>query len=640
MTRSRTVLLAVFSILFLAFFQFFRSKDTFLLTTNNARWIKQAERELWLAIHISNESPLFFRRDFQLSTVPDHCQLTIRSFRQGTIFLNKREIGKCPNDWKIIDLSGQLQVGQNTITVRVVNKGGPQMLIASSDTIPINTGIDWSVSADKEHWSPAYPADKVQIAEFAKEFPNTQNVNKAYFTFFILWIALFLIFIGLPNAKTRIWYQERNPKASQLAWLVFGIWLVLCGSNMTQLEPTMGCDNSWHISYVTFVWKHKALPLASDGWQYFRPPLFYVLSAVFLSIQKSLLSLFFNDEQALKLAFSGLRLIPIICGALQVHLLYKISKIIFPNNSAPMKLSIIAGTFLPFHIYISQFIGNEPICGLINSWLLYRSIKLVEGSTNCSRFEIFTLGLGSGLGLLTKYTTFIMLFFVALAILFRLTKNQRSNPTKLKTFGFYLLILSTVCGWYFIRNSVLSGTPIPLGRGSDWWQYPGFITPSHLFSATSLDTPVLSASSGVFDGLYSAFWLDTHLSGGLSKEFIPAWNYSFMVSLAIISIPMTLLMIAGFFHGFKGCLSTEMTPRFLIVLAVTVFLSATVWQCLMTPFYCVRKITYTLGILPAYGCLIGMGFELLPNRFRIKSIFSAYIIAWWLIVLMSFFVIQ
>ncbi|MDF1662356.1 MAG: hypothetical protein P1V97_11330, partial [Planctomycetota bacterium] len=159
-----------------------------------------------------------------------------------------------------------------------------------------------------------------------------------------------------------------------------------------------------------------------------------------------------------------------------------------------------------------------------------------------------------------------------------------------------------------------------------------------LVSFKSLQTPVLCASSGLFDGLNATFWLDSHLSGSHPGKTIPGWNYEYLVTLTVLSIPMTLLMCAGFLKGLQGCWKEELGPRHLIVLSVTVFLAVLVWHSLNHPFYCHRKATYALGVLPAFACLIGMGFELLPDRFAIRSITIGYMASWCIIVFIAFFV--
>lgn len=639
MTKSRTLLLVVIAIITLAFCQFFIFKDSFLLTTGKGQWIKKADNDVWLGVIDFNEDPLYFRTVFQIEERPKECLWDVRSYGEGMVYVNNRGVGGCENRWNTFELADHLVAGENEIIVKVINKSGPQMLIASSDSIGVHTGPDWTVSGDLKRWFPTELADSTKISRLSRRFPTATTVLKPYFLFSILWLIFTLLLVnrvklGLTTVYSRIFKND-----SRWLWCIAGLWLILSLNNMTQLSLTSGLDASWHYAYTVYIWTYGELPLASDGWQYFRPPFNYILSTLLFSVLESFFSLFTSEEESFTLSHYGLRIIPILCGTAQIYLIYQISRICFRTNETVVKLAVVVGAFLPSHVYISQFVSNEPLSGVVISWLLYRSLKIISSPETLSRSEVITLGVVSGIGLLTKYTSALMIFFVALAILFRLKKNEHTLREQLKTFIYFSVAILLCCGWYFARNWIELGSPTPLGLGGVWL-YPGYTTSGQLISLKCFDTPILTATSGLFDGVYASFWLDTHLSGGVTERGIPNWNYEYMAGLAILSIPLSLLMCGGFLRGFRGCWSGELEPRHMIVLAITVFLSVIVWHNLNHPFYCHRKATYAIGLLPAFACLLGMGFEMLPDRFEIKNITIGYLAAWCVIVYAAFFVVS
>ena len=67
------------------------------------------------------------------------------------------------------------------------------------------------------------------------------------------------------------WVLSRAPEIVLAAATVF--WLLVYTLRSTGLPVAMGFDILGHLAYIDFLLERRALPLATDGWSMYHPPL-------------------------------------------------------------------------------------------------------------------------------------------------------------------------------------------------------------------------------------------------------------------------------------------------------------------------------------------------------------------------------
>ena len=117
-----------------------------------------------------------------------------------------------------------------------------------------------------------------------------------------------------------------------------------------------GMDWTEHLKYIEYVASTWHVPLPSEGWQMFQPPLYYFISAL-LSIPSFHI---FSWENIIML----LRIFPLFCGGLLIELCWRTLRYAFPGREDLQIVGTLVGGLLPMNLYISQFIGNEPLGGM------------------------------------------------------------------------------------------------------------------------------------------------------------------------------------------------------------------------------------------------------------------------------------
>ena len=93
------------------------------------------------------------------------------------------------------------------------------------------------------------------------------------------------------------WARRLNARESHLRfapsllrWILMAAWVVLAANNIWQVPSQVGPDIFAHYQYVVYISRSWSLPLATDGWEMFQPPLFYSIAAPFYGLFSARLS--------------------------------------------------------------------------------------------------------------------------------------------------------------------------------------------------------------------------------------------------------------------------------------------------------------------------------------------------------------
>jgi hypothetical protein len=190
-----------------------------------------------------------------------------------------------------------------------------------------------------------------------------------------------------------------------------------------------------------------------------------------------------------------------------------------------------------------------------------------------------------------------------------------------------------IAGWYYLRNWALLGAPFVGGwdpaRGLAWWQDPAYRVPGDFFRfGEALVHPIYSAYLGFWDGFYSSVWLDSHLIGAGDLSIAPPWGYAYMLSLALLSLPLSVALAVGVLRVVRE--PGGATRRLLVfsALALGIVVAAMLAIYLRVPSFSAVKGSYALGLLPCFALLIAWGLEpLLRGRIG-RAVVSGFVCAW------------
>jgi hypothetical protein len=591
----------------------------FLSQTAEAPWIMPPSRvsaELHQWGHAS--VPVFsFRRALRVDEPGAEVVLRLRALRGFAVSVNGaplpggRDDGARWRDERRIDLTPHLRAGWNDLRIDVANAHGPALLSLRIEGLaePVVSDASWEVSRDGRLLGSAELADDTRRnpAALAVETPARalSQHRDALLAFFTLGLLGFLAGRRLASERA----LTALPSIALAA--ACAVWLVLFFDKLVRIPIEIGFDARHHKMYVDFLRTKGAVPIATDGWSVYHPPLFYAGAAIFEWIGEAV--------GGRKGGIVGLKLIPFLAGLANVWVAAELCRRLFPEDFRKRAIAAVFAAVLPMNLYVAAYFSNETLHTLLAGLAVLATVDLLLASAAPPR-RVVTLGLLLGLALLTKYTALIVGAVALFFIVCKLVAVERAAPARvLFLAAVFLAPPLLLAGWFYARNAILFGDPL-IGNWGDmpgptlkWWQQPGFHTAAFYLSfGEALTHPYLSAFRSFWDSLYSTLWGD----GGIAGRVNPSqrhdfWNYGFMSATYLVAIPASLFAAAGAVRCVGRALR-DPDPRrraafsFLATLAYAV-LFGLLYMSLRLPFFAQAKATYGLIVMPPLALFFADG---------------------------------
>jgi hypothetical protein len=529
--------------------------------------------------------------------------LRIRALRRFEVNLNGQPVPTPPatRHWKeYVELPVRIAAGSNTLAVSVVNPTGPGLLSLELEGAPTPLQSDAGFVVT----TLALPTRGARLLRGAAANPNSFTMpspGEGFAARGILPAAGFalaaLIFVALGGERGREW---RRFAGRALPGLIALLWLALL-VKAAAIPLHVGFDAHHHVDYVAYLLDRGELPLASDGWSMFHPPLYYVPTAALVTAQRWL-----APEAETLLAWrlvgwaAGLGT-ALLCGALAVRLL---------GRTREAALAAGFAALLPMNLYISSYLTNESLAATTCTALILATVTLLVRAGTRPRDVLLWAGLAA-LALLTKYTAWLVTGVAGCFLLVAWARSERLPARTLARHGaLALVVVAAIAGWFYVRNLVHLGQPFPLntdlpGATQAWWQQPGYYTPAFfLHFGDALRHPFLAGFHAAWDSLYATLWGDGQLAGQVTARLRhPYWDWDLMAAGYALALPASAAVLLGVALSLGRAFSdpeagVRAAHSFLLTLSWALLLSV-LYMTLRQPDYGPAKSFYALsGIGP------------------------------------------
>ena len=645
--RSLAVIIAIFAVsaalLSWKFLSLASSPDKpFLVSRGGAEWIR-IDEPMDLVKKDAGVVVTAFRRNFEVKDLPEKAVLTIVAMKSASVYLDGRPVysDKDPAGWKSprsVDLTPGITPGPHELTIAVENRNGPAVLLAYSEGLDLRTGEGWEATKDGVRWTKACSVDAYRPPGVTRMFERADRVFLSKLPY-ILGVFLAVFAWSLIAGSRWRWspaLQRLTPGPGALRWGVIAAWAVLAVNNFWKLSPYTGFDLKAHWEYIQYVALNLRIPLAPEGWQMFQSPLYYMVSApVYLVFKK------FTDMETVARV---LRLIPFVCGAVQVELAYRAARHFCPGREDLQKLGVLIGGLLPVNLYISQELGNEAMEGVFSAAVLVLAFGMLRtGAGPWPLKRLILIGAFLGLALLSKVTPVLLVPVLALLLAYAIIENGGGWARVARGVAITAGVALGIAGWYYLRNWILLGRPFVNGWDSSnsivWWQDPGYRTILQMYAfGESLTYPVFSGFKGFWDSIYSSFWMDGYLSSsGYSTR--PPWNYGLMFSGAWLALVPTAGIITGFVSAIVRPVESLKRGELFAAAFVALYFAALMYLYIDVPIYSTAKACYTIGLTPLFGAFGAMGLGLLMRGALLRAAVFGAVASWAVFAYLAYFVV-
>jgi hypothetical protein len=558
-----------------------------------------------------------FHRAFRVESPGGEVTLRLRAYRGFAVHLNGEPLpdgsddGARWRDERRIDLTPSLREEWNDVRIDIANRHGPALLSLRIDGLaaPVVSDESWRVSLDGRPLGTAIAADDTRRnpAALAVETPIRALVGlrDSLLAFFMLGL------LGFLGGRRIAGERALNALPAIALAAACAAWIVLFCDKFVRIPIEVGFDARHHKLYVDFLRAKGAVPIATDGWSVYHPPLFYAGAAIFEWIGEAV--------GGRKGGTVGLKLIPFLAGLANVWVAIELCRRLFPADVRKRVVTAVFAAVLPMNIYVAAYFSNETFHTLLAGLAALATVDLLLAPTSTRR-RMFALGLLVGLALLTKYTALVVGAVAIFFIVCKLVAVERAAPARtVALLGLFAAPPLVLAGWFYARNVLLFGDPLIANWGDmpgaalKWWQQPGFHTAAfYLNFGESLTHPYLSAFRSFWDSLYSTLWGD----GGIAGRVYPSqrhgfWNYDFMSAAYLVAVPASLFAAAGAARCVGRALRDEDPRRraafsFIVTLAYAVVFSL-LYMSLRLPYFAQAKATYGLVVMPLLALFFAEG---------------------------------
>jgi len=482
-----------------------------------------------------------FRRSFALAQKPARAMLEWRCFREGKVMVNGKVVEQtAAGNWKRTsraDVAPFLRQGTNEIEVVVMAATGPPLLTARlrTDDETFVTDEKWDVSYAGALRLPARLATAAPENLPGNEMPGGGRTIAAFGE---VW-AYEILFLTLASAA--VWRWRRSFRARTAGVLFALAWVILLCHNMSLIRFCTGFDANAHLQYIDFILKNGKLPRASDGWEMFQPPLYYLISAGFLRALG--LEVFSASGMA------ALHIVNALAGAANVALIYWGMRLIFPGDVKKQLAGAVLGAFAPCQLYLLHFPTNEVLMATMATLSLCFCLKCLEQEPISIWWRV-GLGVALGAACCTKASA-IALFPAVFGALGLELLAQREKRVWVWARDIVMVgaLAVAIAGWHYFRvannNGNLLAGLLPSGGLQTGWQQTGYLTAKYFLSfGRALSAPYFAGIHGFWDSLYGTFWGDGQWGGQLQYGS-ELWNFSFMTAGFVLALPLALLIGSG-----------------------------------------------------------------------------------------------
>lgn len=408
-----------------------------------------------------------------------------------------------------------------------------------------------------------------------------------------------------------MWYRHAPlfwRKQAGFLWVaVGGIFLRLVYLVSTSASER-GHDVDGHIEYVRYILAHWTIPQAGTGWQFYQPPLYYFLSAAWLSIRLPFGVLFGPS-------IDHLQLLAALLSCLTVLLLVSLSRTLFPKKTdTRFALLFLALTVcIPSLVFQASRINNDVLFAFL-SILIF--LQLVRWWKDPRPADWFALVILLGFAALTKSNASLLIAISFTCLFFgRIRLRQKTWMVLLS-----IVLLAAVMAWHIILRSkgVLQGNLLLVGniQGLNG----DLLLPVFSLRDSLLTFHPLAVMRQPFNNAF-----DMTLSRHFGEYFYRSMffgEFDFGVRLKTLA---SVIIISGYtlvpfvFCGLYAMLRRKAMDTFPVWLTLGALLAAHILFRVIAPYSCSQDFRYSLLLIVPFAYCIVVGIRSLPRILRIAG---------------------
>lgn len=369
-----------------------------------------------------------------------------------------------------------------------------------------------------------------------------------------------------------------------------------CGTRQHDTR-SLNWQNGGHFGYIQYILENNELPdfNPTEKWCFTNPPLFYIISVLFIKFQ-NLLGRY--NYQALE----NLQFLTVFFIMIFNIYLYKILKIL--NIKKIKEWLVLFVGLSPGIVYLSGSLNNDALSIMLCTMAIFYSISWYKKS----KFkDLVKLSLFMGLAIMTKINSVIIAVPIIILLFIKLIKEKENIKKYLLYYMVLALVVLPLGLWFPIKNLIVYNIPITyVQEVPEREENPGYIGERTLLDRffkienEYIKDINLKFEAGKAD--YNIFL--TTIKSFIVDEKIDYSDSIILKILVFLLFLINILMIIIFlFSIFKNKINIENIFLYLILLLEIVFY---IKFCLDYPYNFTMNFRYIIPTIIVFSVQIGL----------------------------------
>jgi len=608
--------------LLLCWFSWF-NKDVVYLRGDGYGWMLNPEDQP-VVNGFPNDLPAVYSTSFDLTAQPTKGVLKLMAVKSHELTVNGSRLSTLNEtarlNWKrgsVYDITPYLRPGLNEISVLVRSPYSKSALRAEGTvtsaggfSVPLDSGGRWSVTSAMvrpELGITGMPnAPEPIVHQSFKDRIASGDYWAGSFYIYGAACGLILLMLLSPGVSLRL---DRAIAFTAPAFLyglavalVFCILAYVLYHNFLVYPAIRTGDFDAHVQYLNRMVASFRPPLASEGFQMYNPPIYYLASAALYRL--------FGPAGTLSDVVRYAQLVNTVSAFLTAVLLFFILRRVFKDRPVVF-LSLLVAASLPMCIVKAPSISGDSTLTLLCTATFYLWLRYTEAPS--WRLALLT-GLGAGLCFLTRYTGLFVIMGLSAGFIYSALRGRASMRRTLAEMAAFLSVSLIVCGWYYARNILVFHHLFPINGTQEMFffrQYPGYRDRAFYtdIKALFLNSPFGKANvtESFLAGSYTTFWSDGQRLLLGTQNVIPT-----MAALSLSLLP-SLLIAHGAVKASASTVSKGGDGRAVFlagcIFTLSMSLAAYALGTYSYPYYSMVKSFYIMFCIAPIACLFALGLE-------------------------------
>ena len=368
-----------------------------------------------------------------------------------------------------------------------------------------------------------------------------------------------------------------------------------------------------HFGYIGYIFFNNHLPVGSpkDYWCFYNPPLFYIISAIFMKLQT-----FYG--LAIENGLENLQILSALYTIIFDIYVYRILREL--DIKRTIKSLVLFVALSPSIVIMSGSLNNDILSIMLSTMAIFYCIRWYKSD---SLKDLLKIAFSISFAIMTKISTALIAVAIAFVFLVKVIQNKNDILKYIKYFSLFALISLPIGLWFPIKNLIIYDVPLTYVQSVDEdndANISKYSVLERIFTISEGHLDTINIDMSKENAEYNLFI--TTLKSFIVDEYIDCNNDTLKISIPLIfycSVLITILFIINLIYVLKNYKEINNKWILFFLLLFILEVASYIKFCFDYPFTFTMNFRYIVPTLISYSVITGIACENNKKMFLFNS---------------------